>query len=108
MIKSFIIHNKNSIMKEERNLTQHLVFIALGTVLILLVPLIAMQFTREVNWSLNDFITAGILLFSTGLIYELLSRKFNKHKLLVGIVVLLGFLYLWAELAVGIFTNWGS
>jgi hypothetical protein len=89
---------------------KNVIWIAIGTGLILLVPLVAMQFTDEVNWSLADFIVAGALVFGTGLAYELIVRKVqNKNRrLIVGVVLALVFLYLWAELAVGIFTTWGS
>ena len=40
-----------------------IIWIALATGLILLVPLLATQFTSEVNWTLLDFATAGTLLF---------------------------------------------
>ena len=72
---------------------------------ILAIPLIAMQFTHEVNWSLSDFIIMGILLTSTGLIAELVLRKVRKPKnrfLLIAAILILLFL-IWAELAVGIF-----
>ena len=46
--------------------------------LILLLPLIAMQFTNEVNWSLFDFIIAGVLLFGMGIILDLILSKVNK------------------------------
>lgn len=73
--------------------------------LILLVPLIAMQFTNEVNWELSDFIIAGILLFGTGSMLEVFMRKVkNKRNRIVLIVILVGLLILtWIELAVGIF-----
>ena len=32
---------------------------------ILSIPLVAMQFTKEVNWTLSDFLMMGILLFAT-------------------------------------------
>jgi len=35
---------------------------------ILLIPLIAMQLTNEVNWSLFDFIIMGAMLTITGLL----------------------------------------
>ena len=39
--------------------------------LLLLLPLVAMQFTNEVNWTFSDFLVAGILLFGTGGLIEL-------------------------------------
>lgn len=84
---------------------QRLGLILLFVPLLLLVPFIAMQFTNEVDWSPFDFIVMGILLLSTGLVCELTLRvvKKNEHRiaLLVGIVIV--FLLIWAELAVGIF-----
>ncbi len=74
-------------------------------VLILLIPLIAMQFSDEVNWDLMDFVVAGLLLFGTGLIFDLMLRKVNKPsiRIVLGITLLLLFFLIWAELAVGIF-----
>ena len=46
---------------------KRLILLALATVLILLLPLITMQFTDEVIWNLADFIVAGILIFGFGL-----------------------------------------
>jgi len=64
-----------------------------------------MKFTDEVNWTLFDFVIAGILLLGTGILCELAIRKINKSKYRIaacaGILVLL--LLIWAELAVGIF-----
>jgi hypothetical protein len=83
---------------------------ALIAVAILVVPLVAMLLTDEVNWGLMDFIVIGALLFGAGLTYELLVRRVRdkKRRLVIGAGVALMVLYLWAELAVGIFTNWGS
>jgi type IV secretory pathway VirB2 component (pilin) len=79
--------------------------VALITVIILLIPLIAMQFTDEVDWNHTDFIVAGILIFSVGLIFEFLMKKVgnNKYRYLIGVIVLIIFLLIWAELGVGIF-----
>ncbi len=83
--------------------------IAIATCLILLVPLFAMQFTDEVNWDKSDFIVMGFLLFSTGNLFVLISRKLpRKYRVIIGAMLLVAFLYIWAELAVGIFTNLGS
>jgi Kef-type K+ transport system membrane component KefB len=73
--------------------------------LLLLIPLIAMQFTDEVNWTPSDFITAGLLLLSTALMCEFVMRKVNKtkHRTSLLIFILIVFLLIWVELAVGIF-----
>ncbi|MBT8256125.1 MAG: hypothetical protein KJO23_06250 [Bacteroidia bacterium] len=71
---------------------------------LLLVPFIAMQFTSEVNWELGDFVIAGVLLLVTGLMVELVLRKTsNKYRFPVLAAIVLLFLLVWAELAVGIF-----
>ncbi len=84
------------------------VWITLATSFILLIPFIAMQFTGEVVWTLSDFVIAGALLFGTGLIFVLAARKTRKYRVVIGLVLAAMLLYVWAELAVGIFTNWGS
>ena len=81
------------------------IIIILTVVLLLLIPLIAMQFTDEVNWTLIDFIVAGVLLLGTGLMCELVMRKVNKIRLRIDIclALLIILVLIWAELAVGIF-----
>lgn len=84
-------------------------WIVLATGAILLIPLIAMQFTNEVDWDAADFIIIGILLFGMGSLFVLTARKIQKkHRLIAGVIFILAILYIWAELAVGIFTNLGS
>ena len=72
---------------------------------LLLIPLVAMQFTNEVVWTASDFIVAGVLLFGTGLMCELTMRKVKSTKGRLALVTsILGLLFLvWAELAVGVF-----
>lgn len=79
--------------------------ILLTVTMLLCIPLIAMQFTNEVNWTLSDFIIAGVLLLSSGLIIEAVARNVRNRKTRIGIVVgiLIAFFLVWAELAVGIF-----
>ena len=73
--------------------------------IILSIPLIAMQFTKEVNWTISDFLVMGILLFTTVFTIGFVLKKVKTLKsrliLIVGIVVLLALVL--AELAVGIF-----
>ena len=73
--------------------------------MLLLIPLIAMQFTDEVNWTLFDFVIAAVLLFSTGLAIDFVLRKVKnaKYRIALSLSILLMLLLIWAELAVGIF-----
>jgi Kef-type K+ transport system membrane component KefB len=79
--------------------------IVLTVVFLLLIPLIAMQFTDEVDWKLSDFVGMGVLLLGTGLLCELVLRKVKKigHRIIICGVILVVLLLIWAELAVGIF-----
>jgi hypothetical protein len=84
-------------------------WIALATGLLLLMPLIAMQFTSEVSWTSGDFGVMGLLVFGIGSLFVIAARKINrKYWAAVALACAAAFLYLWAELAVGIITNWGS
>ena len=49
-----------------------------GLAALLLLPLIAMQFTREVAWDAADFAFAGVLLIGAGLIFELAAWRTKK------------------------------
>ena len=73
--------------------------------ILLLIPFIAMQFTDEVSWTILDFVVMGILLTATGLLFDLAVRKVtNKnYRVALYIAILVTFLLVWAELAVGIF-----
>jgi hypothetical protein len=84
---------------------KRLIGIVLTVALLLFIPLIAMQFTDEVNWTLSDFMTAGILLLGTGLMCEFVMRKVTKtgHRIGIIAVILLVLFLIWLELAVGLF-----
>lgn len=84
---------------------KRLIGIVITVALLLLIPLIAMQFTDEVNWTLVDFIVAGVLLLTTGLMCELVIRKVTKieYRIAICLAILATLLLIWAELAVGIF-----
>lgn len=83
---------------------KNIIRIALATGFILMIPLIAMQFTKEVNWDLFDFVFMGTLLFGSGLTYELVSRKGSNtaYRTAVGVAVVTAVLLVWINAAVGI------
>ena len=72
---------------------------------LLLIPMIAMQLTDEVNWSFFDFIIIGIMLSITGLALGIIIKKFKYYKyrnIFIAIIIMI-FLLIWAELGVGLF-----
>lgn len=82
-----------------------LIGIVVTVAILLLIPFFAMKFTGEVNWTPIDFITAGVLLFGTGLLCELVLRKVTtiKYRIALCAGLLIALFLVWAELAVGLF-----
>ena len=80
------------------------IIILLVTACILAVPLVAMQFTDEVDWSVGDFIAAGILLAGSGLMIEFVASRSGNTTYKLGVVlgVVTGLFLIWINLAVGI------
>lgn len=79
--------------------------IAAIVVLILSIPLIAMQFSEEVQWGAADFIIIGALLFGFGMIYEfgVRSIKNASYRIALTYGLIIAVLLIWVQLAVGIF-----
>lgn len=84
---------------------QRLFILLTSALMLLLIPLIAMQFTTEVDWGIFDFIVMGFLLSVTALTCELVLRKVKtmNNRILICGAILFVFFLIWAELAVGIF-----
>ena len=82
-------------------------WLALVTAGVLLIPL---QFTTEVDWGVFDFVVIGVLVYIIGTMFILGARRVENpmYRLAFGVLCLVLLAYVWAELAVGIFTNWGS
>lgn len=95
------MNNRKSMITQNKRL----IGIVLAVAFILLLPLIAMQFTDEVVWDLFDFVVAGVLLLGTGLLCEFSMRKTKNrvNRIAILAVILAVFFLIWAELAVGIF-----
>lgn len=84
-----------------------LISIMVIVAIILSIPLIGMQISDQVKWSTFDFIVAGILLLSVGFGIEVIIRNIKKSpkRILSIIMLIILFLIIWAELAVGIFNS---
>jgi hypothetical protein len=72
--------------------------------LLLLAPLVAMQFTREVNWTGFDFLFAAVLIGGVGLLLELAARMTRNfaYRAGVGAALAAAFLIVWVNGAVGL------
>ena len=68
-----------------------------------LLPLVAMQFTREVQWTGFDFLVWGVMLLVACGAYELVARMSpdRHYRLGAGVAIATGFLVFWANGAVG-------
>jgi hypothetical protein len=89
-----------------RNRPGLLRILAWGLVAVVLItPLVAMQFTTEVNWTTRDFVFAGALLIGAGLLIELVLWKARTQALRIGaaLAIVAAVLVIWAQGAVGIF-----
>lgn len=77
---------------------------ALIAVILLIIPLVAMQFsTGEVDWGAGDFIVFAALLAGLGVVIELAIRLAPTRTLRAAAIglSLAGFAFVWAMLAVG-------
>ena len=81
-----------------------------GAAVIMVLPLVAMQFTSEVEWSLSDFLVMGALLGGSGLLLELATRRSTDFAYRLGCAFAVGaaFLLIWVNGAVGFFGNEGN
>lgn len=88
------------------SLRKPLSIVAAITALLLLIPLLGMQFTSDFQWGPEDFVLAACLLFGTGAAIVLVHRRVKRMGHRVALIVFLVFALgvVWAELAVGILT----
>ena len=78
--------------------------------LLLLHPLVVMQFTDQVNWGAADFLLMGVLLGGVGLGLELAARtKANAtYRAAVAVALVSAVMLVWINAAVGIIGSEGE
>jgi hypothetical protein len=79
--------------------------VGIVTLCVLMIPLVLMQFSDEMQWGTFDFVIFGILLMSVGFLYAYLLQKVTNvaQRVFLGVLILIFLLLVWAELAVGVF-----
>jgi len=77
---------------------------------LLMLPAVAMQFTREVVWGPFDFLVAAALIGGVGLTFELAVRTHQSAVYRAGaaVALLTAFLTVWINLAVGMIGDEGN
>jgi hypothetical protein len=78
--------------------------------LLLLLPLLAMQVTDEVDWSVTDFAVFGAMLIAAGGTYDLAARMTGNtaYRAAIGVAIAAAFILVWMNLAVGIIGDRGE
>jgi hypothetical protein len=78
--------------------------------LILLLPLVAMGITDEVNWGPGDFLVFGAMLIGACGACELAARRTGNsaYQAAVGVAAAAAFILVWMNLAVGIIGDEGN
>ncbi len=95
------------VLNLKKNMFKKITVFTFAPLALLLIPLIAMLITNEVQWGIFDFVIMGVLLMIAGTwIQKVIERTKSKPSRLIYIsLILMLFLLLWMELAVGIFDS---
>ena len=98
--KGILRENSTFITMQNKNMMR----IAIGTGLILLIPLLGNHFVDGWNWPPLAFVFWGAVLFATGLIYELIASKGGTiaYRAAVGIACATGLVLVFINAAAGI------
>jgi len=83
---------------------KNLPYTSFYSLILLIIPFVGTLVSNEVNWSLFDFVVMGVLLFSTSFgVHHIFKRTktLGQRNFLI-VSILLVFLFIWVELAVGI------
>ncbi|HLO91985.1 MAG TPA: hypothetical protein VK172_12550 [Lentimicrobium sp.] len=98
------MNSSDNLVKNPTPVMEIIVRTALIAAAILIIPLVIMLTTDEMNWSVIDYIIVWLLLFGAGVTFRLLTRKKSRltYRIGIGLAVLTGLFMMWVNLAVGI------
>lgn len=85
-------------------MTKKITRLLLIVALLLIVPLLGTLFVDGWNWGIEDFIFAAVMFFAAGLGFQFAHTKFKNttHRTIIILGIIMIFLFIWVELAVGI------
>jgi hypothetical protein len=91
-------------MKTNEKISKSILIATLITGAALLLPLVLMKFTDEVNWSISDFTIVGVLIFATALSYRVVTQRVAglAYKLAFAMALGTTLVMIWANLGVGL------
>jgi glucose-6-phosphate-specific signal transduction histidine kinase len=101
----FVVELSWIFILNQYTMSKRLQRLLIGTVILLLIPLIGSQFSEEINWTTRDYVVAAAVLGGASFILDFaLSKAKNKQSRWAwGIAVVLALALVWVELAVGLF-----
>lgn len=84
-------------------MTKIIIRLLIITGLILLIPLAGELFVEGWNWGVGGFIFAGVMIFGTGVLFEIGRHmsKSNYYRAGFALALLAGFMIIWGNMAVG-------
>jgi hypothetical protein len=75
-------------------------YVALGALAALMVPLVASRFVKDWNWSAGSFVFVYVLFFAVGMAFALIARKMGvwSYKVGIGMALFCGFGLAWSTM----------
>lgn len=102
-----LIKKINALILSPKSIVESAVGPAVAGLALISIPLIAMQFTAEVVWTVFDFGVAWSLIFGAGFTFQLVSSKAENsaYKIATALAAFASLAILWVNGAVGIIGN---
>lgn len=105
-----LIKKINSLIISPKTIVESAIGPAIAGLALITIPLVGMQFSAEVVWSIFDFGIAWTMIFGAGFTFQLISSKAENsaYKIATGLAAFTSLAVLWVNGAVGIIGNEGN